>query len=188
MFLDIKVGFDNVDHMTLKDRLESRNAPSYMVKWIVNFISYRQCAMVFPGSLRKMVKVNTGIPQGSPLSATLFGIYVEPPHECPNPTNMFISSYVDDIQVTVSSSSWIRNSILLEGAFTRIRDIANSLKLSFSTHKTDLMHWRTSRDRSVVCEHPIKVDEECIQPTPKSVKGLGFHFESNLSTRTHFTK
>ena len=78
----------------------------------------------------------------------------------------------------------------LEGAYTRIRDIANSLKLSFSTHKTDLMHWRTLRDRSVICEHPIKVGEECIQPTPKSVKWLGFHFESNLSTgtRTHFTK
>ena len=120
MFLDIKGGFDNVDHMTLKDRLESRNAPCYMVKWIANFISYRQCAMVFPGSPRKMVKVNTGIPQGSPLSPILFVIYVKPLHECPNPTNMFISSYVDDIQVTVSSSSWIRNTILLEGAYTRI--------------------------------------------------------------------
>ena len=188
MFLDIKGGFDNVDHMTLKDRLESRNAPSYMVKWIANFISYRQCAMVFLGSPRKMVKVHTGMPQGSPLSPILFVIYVEPLHECPNPTNMFISSFVDDIQVTLSSSSWIRNTVLLEGAYTRIRDIANSLKLRFSTDKTDLMHWRIPRDRSVICEHPIKVDEECIQPTPKSVKWLGFHFELNLSTRTHFTK
>ena len=97
----------------------------------------------------------------------------------PNPTNTFIFSYIDDIKITVSSSSWIQNKILLEGDHTRIHTIADSLSLSFSTQKTDLMHWRTPRDRSVVCEYPIKVDEECIQPAPTSVKWLGFHFESN---------
>ena len=53
-----------MNHMTLKHRLVSRNTTSYMVKWITNFISYRQSAMVFPGSPRRIAKVNTGIPQG----------------------------------------------------------------------------------------------------------------------------
>ena len=66
--------------------------------------------------------------------------------------------------------------------------MARLLSLSFFSHKTDLIHYRTPRDPSVVCEHPIKVDEECIQPALKSGKWLGFHLESNLSTRTHFTK
>ena len=74
IFLDTKGGFDNVDHETLKNRLELRVTPTYMVKWMKNFISYRQCTMVFPESPREMVKVNTGIPQGSPLSPILFVI------------------------------------------------------------------------------------------------------------------
>ena len=106
MFLDsIKGGFDNVDHRSLIVRLSSRNIPSYMVKWIANFISSRQCALVFPGSPRRMKSINTGIPQGSPLSPILFVIYVEPLHECHDMMNKFIFSYLDNIQITVSSTS-----------------------------------------------------------------------------------
>jgi len=46
MFLDIKGGFDNVDHSTLLRRLQTNSVPDYMVKWISNFISYRQCTIV----------------------------------------------------------------------------------------------------------------------------------------------
>ena len=95
---------------------------------------------MFPGSPRKMVKVNTGIPQEFPLSPILFVIYVEPLHECPNLTNTFIFSYVDDIQIKVSWSSWIRNTVLLENTYARIRTIASSLSLGFSSHKTKLMY------------------------------------------------
>jgi len=105
MFLDIKGGFDNVDHSTLLRRLRTKSVPNYMVKWISNFISYRQCAIIFPGSPREMRGINTGIPQGSPLSPILFVIYVEPLHHCIDPSRGFISSYVDDIQTTVSSNS-----------------------------------------------------------------------------------
>lgn len=40
-FLDIKGGFNKVDLRTLMDRIEAQSTPSYMVKWIMNFISYR---------------------------------------------------------------------------------------------------------------------------------------------------
>jgi len=73
--------------------------------------------------------INTGIPQGSPLSPILFVIYVEPLHDCVDPRREFNSSYVDDIQTTVSSSSWWINSKLLEEAFTRIKNVATSLGL-----------------------------------------------------------
>jgi len=106
MFLDIKGGFDNVDHFTLLRRLQTRDVPGYIVKWISNFISCRQCAIIFPGSPREMKGINTGIPQGLSLSPILFVIYVEPLHTCIGPSRQFISSYIDDIQITVSSNCW----------------------------------------------------------------------------------
>jgi len=186
IFLDIKGGFDNVDHSTLLRRLQTKSVPDYMVKWISNFFSYRQCAIIYPGSSREMRGINTGIRQGSPLSPILFVIYVEPLHDSIDPTREFILSYVDDIQTMVSSNTWWMKSMLLEAAFTRINNIATSLGLEFSTHKMDLIHWRTPREKVTRSEHPIVGDGECIQPAPKAVKWLGFHFENNHGTCTHY--
>jgi len=130
--------------------------------------------------------INTRIPQGSPLSPILFVIYVEPLHNCIDHSREFISSYVDDIQITVSSNSWWMNSKLLEEAFMSVKDMVTSIGLEFSTHKTDLMHWRTLGETVARSEHPIVVDGECIQPVPRVVKWLGFHCENNHSTWTHY--
>jgi len=113
-------------------------------------------------------------------------IYVKPLHDCIDPSREFISSYVHNIETTVSSSSWWMNSKLLEEVFTWIKNVATSLGLEFSTHKTDLIHWRTPREKVDRSEHPIVVDGECIQPAPKAVKWLCFHFENNHSTWTHY--
>jgi len=186
MFLDIKGGFDNVDHSTLLRRVQTKNVPNYMAKWISNFISYRQCAIIFPGSPREMRGINTSILQGSPLSPILFVVYVEPLHDCIDPSREFTSSYVDDIQTTVSSNSWCMNSKLLEEGLTRIKNIATSLGLEYSTNKAGLIHWRAPREKVARSDHPIVVDGECIQPAPTAVKWQRFYFENNYCTWTHY--
>jgi len=64
----------------------------------------------------------------------------------------------------------------------RIKNTVTSLRMEFSTHKRDLIHWQNSRARVVQSEHPIVVDSECIQPVSKEVKWQGFHFENNHGT------
>jgi len=69
----------------------------------------------------------------------------------------------------------------------RIKNIATSRGLELSTHKTDLIHWRTPREKVTRSEHPIVVDGKCIQPAPQAVKWLGLHLENNHGTWTHYT-
>jgi len=188
MFLDIKREFDNVDYGTLLRRPRSKDTPEYMTRWISNFISYRQYPIIFPGTPRNMKGINTRIPQGSLLSPILFIIYIEPLHSCSDPTRELIISYVDDIQITVSSPSWKMNTQLVEEAYSRINAAASAIGLSLSTYKTDLMHWRTPNERAESCKHPIVIDQQCVEPAPKAVKWLGFHFEPNHTTWIHFVK
>jgi len=82
---------------------------------------YRQCAIIFAGLPRNMKGITTGIPQGSPLLPILFVIYIEPLHSCLDPTRELIISYVDDIQIMVSSPSWRTNTRLLEETYRRIK-------------------------------------------------------------------
>jgi len=106
-----------------------------------------------------MKSINTGILQGSPLSPILFVIYVEPLYIWVDHERKFISSYVDDIQIMVSSNLWWANSKILKRAFVRMNDAATSLWLELSTDKTDLMYWPTPRERVARSEYLIEVDD-----------------------------
>jgi len=64
---------------------------------------------------------------------------------------------------------------------------ARSLNLTFSAPKTDLIHWRTPRDKTPRCILPVTVGDSIIHPS-KSVKWLGYWLQDNHSTHQHFTK
>jgi len=51
IFLDVKGGFDNVDHSKLMGKLESSGkVPAYMVKCIHCFLTTRKIMLAYPGS------------------------------------------------------------------------------------------------------------------------------------------
>ena len=189
VFLEVKGGFDNVNHQKLLDILTSKEeVPNYITNWISNFISSREVSLVYPGSPRRADQVKIGIPQGSPLSPLLFIIYVKKLHLEVDSEKFFTSSYVDDFQITSASSSWYRNTKLLEEKVVEMNAIAASLGLSFSIAKTELMHWRTAREKGDRSECNMLVQSHVVQPAAKVVKWLGYWLADNGETFTHFSK
>ena len=61
------------------------------------------------------------------------------------------------------------------------------LGVSFSIPKTELIHWRTTRDRGPVSCSPIHLDGS-IFPPKDEVRWLGYWFTPSFSTTPHFTK
>ena len=74
LFLDIKGGFDNVRAPILAARLNSYDTPTYMINWILSFLSNRTCRLLFKGGPMTFEDVDVGVPQGSPISPLLFVI------------------------------------------------------------------------------------------------------------------
>src|SRR6266481_5500151 len=185
LFLDIKGGFDNILPHLLALKLQKHNVPLYLISWILSFLSDRSISLLFPGSFISFVTVETGAPQGSPLSPILFVIYVSDLHfSCPK---SLILSYVDDFGLSISSSSYRTNVRILQRMFRVISNRGKLLNLSFSVNKTDLIHWRSPKDRSPRCVSPISLNGKIIHHSP-SVKWLGFWLQDNHSTHQHFTK
>jgi len=93
VFLDVKGGFDNVNHSKLLDLVGAdEKVPRYLVNWISNFIQTRQIPLAYPGSPRTSNLVDRGIPQGSPLSPLLFVMYVRALHPNAEHPDIFTSS------------------------------------------------------------------------------------------------
>ena len=98
--MDIQGGFDHVDIGTLWDLMISRGANPNTVKWVVRWASARRVRFRFNAPMSRTYRTSLGIPQGSPLSPFLFGIYIahifRPWLKYKPTVRHFVSSYVDD--------------------------------------------------------------------------------------------
>ena len=185
LFLDIKGGFDNVNASFLCGMLKARGVIPYLVSWTRSFLSDRTCHLLDQGSPKIFAPVSVGTPQGSPVSPLLFVIYVSRLHsEIPMGLTL---SYVDDFGLTASSASYRRNIQILQRLYARLKSRGARLGISFSIPKTELIHWRTIRDRGPISNAPIHLDGSVFKPK-NEVRWLGYGFTPLMSTTPHFTK
>ncbi len=76
IFLDIKGAFDHVQKDRLINILRDINMPKAFTKWVSSFLTDRYIQLAFEGQIQPRTKIETGIPQGSPISPILFLIYI----------------------------------------------------------------------------------------------------------------
>jgi len=183
LFPDIKAGFDNVNASTLRARLLSSRVPSYMVDWVSSFLSERTCTLVFQGSPNISSPVSVGTPQGSPISPLLFLLNVAPLHMSV-PRGLRVS-YVDDLSMTVASTSYGSNIRRLQNLFSTIATIGRNIGVSFSVPKTEIIHWRTPSQRTPPSQAPIELENHLFRPS-QVVRWLGYWFTPTLNTTHHY--
>ena len=162
LFLDIKGGFDNVHPPALTRYLLMKGVFPYIVAWVRSFLCGRSCRLNFQGTPRAFMDVAVGTPQGSPISPLLFVLYVAPLYHGEHTQNTF--SFVDDFALTSMATSNRRNVQILQARFRTLSRKANRLGLSFSIPQTELIHWRTPKDRSPCCLIPVTLDSRPFQP------------------------
>ena len=171
LLLDIKGGFDSVRPSCLTGMLRERGISPYIVSWVRAFLSGRSCRLRFQGAPNSFVRVAVGTPQGSPVSPLLFVLYVAPLHKGTSTANTI--SFVDDLALTSVSSSHRHNIQLLQARFRKMSRKASKLGLSFSVPKTELIHWRTPKERTPPCRIPIHLGDG-IFPPREEVRWLGY--------------
>jgi hypothetical protein len=76
--MDVKGAFDHVSRGRLLAKMVEMRIESNLVRWVSSFMEGRRIRMVIDGCERAERNVQTGIPQGSPISPILrlFAIYL----------------------------------------------------------------------------------------------------------------
>lgn len=111
IFLDVKGAFDHAAKNQLIRALQKLKLPVNLIAWINSFLDNRTLQLKFDGQKEIMSEINTGIPQGSPISLILFLTYIR---DIFKSNLVHIISYCDNIAITTSLSSMKKKFRILE--------------------------------------------------------------------------
>jgi len=131
--LDISKAFDRVWHDALLAKCHAIGLGNFFCKWIKNFLSNRSIKVFVDGFASDLYHINSGVAQGSVLSATLFIIFI---NDLLSITSNPIYSYADDSSL-VASYEFSKKSLSTLQSVTSSRTLMiNSLMKNSKKLKT----------------------------------------------------
>ncbi|KAF4907992.1 putative RNA-directed DNA polymerase from transposon X-element [Colletotrichum viniferum] len=192
--LDISGAYDHVNRPELLRILVRKGMPDWIVNFIWSFLSDRRTMFRFPGYVSEEFFVNTGIPQGSPLSPILFVFFSAPMLEkfdrLHPDLNIFAFSYVDDSYILVTSRTFGENREILEKYHEQVMEWATPNGIRFDPGKYKVMYFTRNekcdlypRIPGLTVKHVINnsVDPEA----PKYLRILGVMVDPALKWDAH---
>jgi len=151
--MDVEGGFDNVVVDHLSDFMAARGCEYRLIQWCRRWAWRRRVTLRFNGLTSKPYHTFRGVPQGSPLSPFLFGIYVADIFRCrlvytPSRRSM-VASYVDDGVILVAADSQLMAVSMMVEIWEDCRRVARLRNMDFSSLKTGWIGFGDTRWGSV---------------------------------------
>ena len=150
-------------------------------KFIVKFLANRSFRVRVGTAMSETHTLENGVPQGSILSVTLFGIKINSITSCINPA-IDNSLFVDDFQIVCRSKSMRTIERKLQLCLNNLENWTNCNGFKFSTTKTVCVHFCNQRRQH---DHPQLTLLGNQIPVEPQTKFLGIIFDSKLSFIPH---
>jgi hypothetical protein len=112
----------------------------------MSFMSDRTMRFAFDGEIKPLISVNSGTPQGSPISPIIFLIYLQPIFQALGYwPEIEAIAYIDDIIIVTGSTCARTNGIRLQLAIQRLCRVAERSQIQFDIDKTEYIYFHKER-------------------------------------------
>lgn len=179
---DVKGAFTNVDRVRLLANMRRRRIPEQMLGMVSSFMQNRSCYLSVEGSKSKLMMIDAGIPQGSPLSPILYIFYnadLGPLLRSPSSSSIL---WIDDLFVLFHAKT---AALLTDKVHELLPTISKWSKDHFSPMepaKSHLIIFSNARNKPIL--PPILLDNIAI-PVAESILLLGITLDSHLNYHQH---
>lgn len=185
LMIDIKGAFDNVNLGLLLREMEVCGLPSAARRWCYHFLTGRSAAFMIDGKVESSKPVQTGIPQGSPISPLLFMIYTRSLYAALRTARVKCIGFVDDITIYVTGNNFSENAARLGDALRiSLEWAAGHFTAIDLGDKLGYMHFQ--RARGPVPEDSLKLPNGEIRHPSPVVKLLGIYLDTRLNFKAHY--
>lgn len=180
---DIKKAFDTTWPDSVIWKLHSNKIGGNLLIYLKNFLGRRFFTVFNNSTSSQIFKTDVGVPQGSPLSSTLFLIAFQHILDALKPASedLNFSAYADDLVIYVTGKDNLKNQETIQKSINDIAEAGLAVGLHLSEEKTKSLHMCTKinclvPDNYINGKSITKVD---------NLKILGLIFQKNFSFNNH---
>ena len=196
IFLDLSKAFDNLDSYILLEKLKHCGFGDIPLKWFHSNLMGRSQYVVFKGSQSDVMKLSTGVPQGSILGPLLFIIYMNDIHMASKCFKAIL--YADDTNLISPICSFNTHHSLnqdnlgdicsnINAELNVILEWLNMNKLSLNASKTKYMLFHYSQRKVHNLSLELKINSTSIKRLSE-FNFLGLTLDEYLSWKPHVQK
>ncbi|KAK7867868.1 hypothetical protein R5R35_008617 [Gryllus longicercus] len=181
VFFDLEKAFDKTWRHNILRQLYNWQIRGYLPKFISSFLSTRSFRVRVGQSISESCVLENGVPQGSPLSGTLFIIAINRMFDGIE-ASIGKCMYVDDIAIFYSAKSLGMVKFKMQNAINKLVQNAKNIGFSFTAAKTKCVHF--SRKRKSYRDPELTLNG--VQLTyNETAKFLGLIFDRHLTWKQH---
>ena len=185
LLLDVSGAYDNVSRERLLHNLRKRRISDNIVRWIDSFLNNRATTLKLPEYTAPSVPIQTGIPQGSPISPILYLFYNADLIEACKTDDTEAVGYIDDVSILAVGPSAPRNCKTLKGIHRMAEEWARKHGSQFAPAKYELIHF--TRDPTKNSNHALRLPHTTVKASP-SCRYLGVRMDTRLRWDYHREK
>ena len=143
----MKGAFDHVAKNQLMSRMLELEIDEDLIRWTESFLTDRKLQLVIDGHTNQEEKIETGIPQGSPVSPILFLIYISGvfDHVQEELPEVLSLSFMDDLGFIVAGPSIKEIAKTLEKVSKAVLQWGKDNVVTYDTGKTELVLFSKAR-------------------------------------------
>ena len=175
LMLDLSAAFDTLSADILCEKLEILRFDKTTVDWIKSYMTGRRQKTRMGNTTSTPIEVTVGTPQGGILSPLLFSLYIT---DIELWTDSFVSSYADDMTITLSSDSLENLKLRLAREAEKLLSYMASNFLGANAQKTEFL--LMSRGNKHLSNEHIEIGNSLIY-SKDSVKLLGLNVSASLT-------
>ena len=189
LLMDVKGAFDYVSRTKLVQRMRDLGIDDDLIGWTKSFLTDRSVELVIDGFTNPRQEVESGIPQGSPVSPILFLIYISGvfsiiEDQLPQITCL---SFIDDLGFLTADRSVSKIAKTLEKVGQIALEWGANNAVTYDTSKTEAVLFSRARRQKLtkLLETRVRVGGETVCFKKEATRWLGVWLDSNLNFAFH---